>query len=60
MEDDRKELARLRRVVAEVAAKIHDLVEERVLSEFAALPALAAELTAACEGYHAFKREKGL
>lgn len=60
MEDDRKELARLRRLVAEVAARIHDIVEERVLVDYGALPALAAELTTACEAYHAFKREKGL
>ena len=60
MDDDRKELARRRRLVAEVAARIHDIVEERVLTDYADLPALAAELAAACEAYHAFRRDKGL
>ncbi len=60
MEDDRRELARLRRVVADVAGRIHDVVEERVLSDYGALPALAAELGRACEAYHAFRAEKGL
>lgn len=60
MDDDRKELARLRRLVADVAARIHDIVEERVLTDYPALPALATELGVACEAYHAFKREKGL
>lgn len=60
MEDDRKELARLRRVVAEIAARIHDIVEERVLVDYGALPGLASEIGAACDAYHAFKREKGL
>ncbi len=58
--DDHKELARLRRRVADVAGRIHDLVEERVLSDYVALPALAAELGLACEAYHAFRKEKGL
>lgn len=60
MDDERKELARLRRVVAELAGRIHDIVEERVLTEYGALPALAAELGVACDAYHAFKRDKGL
>ncbi len=60
MEDDRKELARRRRVVAEIAARIHDIVEERVLSDYRDLPALAAEIASACDAYHAFRREKGL
>lgn len=59
-DDDRKDLARRRRVVAELAARIHDIVEERVLSDYGALPALAAEIAAACDAYHAFRREKGL
>ncbi len=60
MDDGRKELARLRRVVAELAGRIHDVVEERVLTDYAALPALAAELATACEAFHAFRRERGL
>jgi hypothetical protein len=35
-------------------------VKERLLEEYAALPGLAAELVAACEAFHAFKRAKGL
>lgn len=60
MDEDRKELARLRRMVADVAGRIHDIVEERVLSDYVALPALAAELSQACEAYHAFRQLKGL
>ena len=60
MQDDRKELARLRRIVAELAGRIHDIVEERVLSDYGELPGLSAELGAACVAYHAFRREKEL
>jgi hypothetical protein len=60
MDDDRKELARLRRIVAELAGRVHDIVEERVLTDHGALPALVAALSAACEAYHAFRRDRGL
>lgn len=60
MEEDRKELARLRRVAAEIAARVHDIVEERLLEDYGALPGLAAELVAACDAFHAFRRAKAL
>lgn len=57
MAEPRQELARRRRVVADVAARIHDLVEERALTGYAELPGLAAELVAAAEAYHALRQE---
>lgn len=59
MEDEKRELARLRRVAAEIAARIHDIVEERLLSDYRELPGLAEELVAACDAFHAFRQAKG-
>lgn len=48
-EQKKKELAKLKRQATEVASKIHDIVEDRLWSDFNEMPGLAQELVAACQ-----------
>lgn len=56
----KKEWAKLKREASDLAAEVHDIVEERLWSDFERLPALADQLKAACERANAFKAENGL
>lgn len=46
------ELAIKKRRADECGARIHDLVEDRLFSDFQDLPALAAQAVNACEAWH--------
>ncbi len=59
-EEEKRELARLKRLASEVAAKIHDVVEETLWSDYKLLDPLSRELIEACEKYYAYKREHSL
>ena len=56
-QDKKKELAKLRRKANEIAADIHDIVEERLMTDYNDLPQLAEEAVKACEAFHAFKNQ---
>ena len=53
--DNKRELARLKRQAQEIAAKIHDIVEERLFEEADQLPELSRMAMAAVEDYRRLK-----
>jgi hypothetical protein len=60
MDENKKELAKLRRQASEVASEIHDIVEDTLWSDYPKLSDLAAELIKRCEKVEDFKKERGL
>lgn len=60
MEDEKKELAKMKREATEIAGKIHDIVEDTLWSEYNELLPLSQALIEKCEAFLAFKKEKGL
>ena len=61
MSDDlKKELAKRKRKATEIAAQIHDIVEETLLTDYNQLPDLSEKIVKACEEYYAFKKENSL
>jgi len=56
-QEKKKELAKLRRKANEIAADIHDIVEERLMTDYNDLPRLAEDAVKACETFHAFKNQ---
>lgn len=53
----RKELAKLKRVAIELAAKIHDIVEETLWEDYTKLPVLSEQITKAIEEAEEFRRK---
>lgn len=63
MQDDketRKELARLKRQASDFASQIHDIVEDRLWTDYRDLTALSGQLIAAVEAAEQFKQAHGL
>ena len=56
----RKELAKLKRVAIELAAKIHDIVEETLWEDYTKLPVLSEQITKAIEEAEEFRRKHSL
>ncbi len=56
----KKELAKRKRKATELAAQIHDIVEETLLVDYNELPKLSQKAVEACEEYYAFKKENSL
>ncbi|NNM51968.1 MAG: hypothetical protein HKM02_07055 [Pseudomonadales bacterium] len=52
-----KEVAGKKRVASEWASRIHDLVEDRLFSDFHELPELAAGTVKACEAWKQLRTE---
>lgn len=46
-----KEVKKLRRIASERASEVHDLVEDRLYSDYQNLPDLAAATVAACQAW---------
>ena len=59
-QDNKKELARLKRLAQELAGAIHDIVEETLWQEYEQLPALSQKLVAAVERAEAFRLQHQL
>lgn len=56
LDDDKarqKEISMRKRIATEWASQIHDLVEDRLLTDYARLPELAEKTVAACEAWKA-------
>lgn len=51
----KKEVSTKKRIATDWASQIHDLVEDRLFSDFATLPDLAAQTTKACEDWAQLK-----
>lgn len=47
--EQKKELARLKRLATELAGQVHDIVEESLWTRYSELPGIAAELVKACK-----------
>lgn len=47
----KKEVSTKKRIATEWASQVHDLVEDRLLSAYGELPALAEQTRAACEDW---------
>ncbi|MDR3347489.1 MAG: hypothetical protein LBN32_02635 [Helicobacteraceae bacterium] len=60
MDEPKKELAKLRREAQEIAAKIHDIVEDTLWSEYESLLPLSKELIERVKKFYAFKSENDL
>lgn len=59
-QDNKKELARLKRQAQELAGAIHDIVEETLWQEYEQLPALSQKLVTAVERAEAFRQQHQL
>ena len=60
MDEQKKELAKLRREATEIASQIHDIVEDTLWSEYRQLEPLSQELIKRCEKVELFKKAHGL
>ncbi len=60
MEEQKKELAKLKRLATDIAGQIHDIVEDTLWSEYKNLKPLSEQLIEACEKYYEYKKEHGL
>ena len=47
----KKEVSTKKRIAMEFASQVHDLVEDRLLSDYAQLTGLAQQTVAACEAW---------
>lgn len=56
----KKELAKRKRKATEIAAQIHDIVEETLMSDYKELPNLSEKIVTACDEFYAFKKENSL
>ncbi|MGE4294548.1 MAG: CCE_0567 family metalloprotein [Campylobacterales bacterium] len=60
MEDEKKELAKIKREATEIAGKIHDIVEDTLWSEYNELLPLSQALITKCEQFYAYKKAHNL
>ena len=54
--DYAKALARQKRIIAELAGEIHDIVEDTLWSQYAQLPALSAKMQTLMAEFEALKQ----
>lgn len=50
-----KEMKKAKRVATEWASQVHDLVEDRLMTDYMDLPELAKQTVAACEAWKSAK-----
>ena len=58
--EEKKQLAKLKRIATEIAGQIHDVVEENLWTDFNQMPLLSEKLVAACEDVEKKKKELGV
>lgn len=56
----KKQLAKLKRLATDVASEIHDIVEDRFLTDYKDLAPLSEKAIQAMEEYHKYKNENSL
>jgi len=59
-ENNAKELAKLKRKAVEIAGAIHDIVEDRLMSDYKELIPLSEQAIAAVEEFYAYKKANNL
>jgi len=52
-----KEIAKLKRQCSEIAARIHDVVEENLWTDYLLLPELSRELIEKIQNYESLKKD---
>ena len=60
MKENKRELAKLRRIAMEIASEIHDIVEDTIWTNHVKLPQLSKKLYDAVEEANAFKEKYAL
>ncbi|WP_345991810.1 CCE_0567 family metalloprotein [Sulfurimonas sp. HSL-1716] len=60
LKENKKELAKLKRIAVEIASEIHDIVEDTLWTDYVRMPELSLKLKAAVEEANSFKEAKGL
>lgn len=60
MKDNKRELAKLKRLAVEIASEIHDIVEDTLWTDYVKMPELSEKLKAAVEEANSFKEANGL
>jgi hypothetical protein len=58
--DQKKELAKRKRIAIEIASEIHDIVEDSLWVDYVKMPKLSEKLVAAVQEANQFKAENGL
>lgn len=58
--EQKKELARLKRLAVEIASEIHDIVEDTLWVDYTKMPGLSEKLVQAVEEANSFRAEHGL
>lgn len=56
----RKELAKLKRIATELAAQVHDIVEERLWEDYMKLPSLSEQIIQSVNKAEEFKKRHNL
>ena len=59
-ENSKQELAKLKRKAVEIASAIHDIVEDRLMTDHKDLLPLSEQAIAAVEEYYAYKKANNL
>ena len=60
VQDPQKILAKKKRIIMEVAGQIHDVVEERLWSDYPRLPELSQSMLELMADLQHFKQQQGL
>jgi len=60
MKENKRELAKLKRLAIEIASEIHDIVEDTVWTDYNKKVGLSEKLKVAVEEANSFKEAKGL
>lgn len=55
-----RELAKLKRKAVEIASAIHDIVEDRLMTDYKELRPLSEQAIAAVEEFYAYKKSNNL
>ncbi|NCO00413.1 MAG: hypothetical protein GW906_01085 [Epsilonproteobacteria bacterium] len=60
MKENKRELAKLKRLAIEIASEIHDIVEDTLWTDYNKMVGLSEKLKVAVEEANSFKEAKGL
>ena len=58
--EEKRELAKLKRLAVEIASEIHDIVEDTLWTNYIKMPELSEKLKIAVEKANSFKEQNGL
>ena len=56
----KKELAKRKRIATDIASQIHDIVEDRLMTDYKDLAPLSEQAIKAVEEFYSFKQTHGL